>query len=59
MTALQKEIIRSGTMANQVTLEAGRIVCIFEEATLTENGMTYLAQGTTLLLSASGQFRRE
>ena len=40
MTALRKEIIRTGAMATQVTVEARRIVCIFEEATLTENGMT-------------------
>ena len=40
MTALRKEIIRTGAMATQVTVEARRIVCIFEEATLAENGMT-------------------
>jgi len=43
MTALRREIIRSGTMASQITVEATRIVLILEETTLVENGMTYLA----------------
>ena len=38
MTALRREIIRGGTMASQV--EVGRIVCISEEASLMEHGMT-------------------
>ena len=37
MTDLQKEIIESGTMANQMTVEVARIVCIL---TLMGNGMT-------------------
>ena len=57
MAALRREIIKGGTMANQVTKEAGRIVGILEEATLRENGMTILAQIPTPLLFASGQFR--
>ena len=56
MTALRREIIRGGTMANQV--EAWRIVGILEEANLRENGMTILAQIPTPLLFASGQFRQ-
>ena len=41
MTALRREIIRGGANTSQV--EVGRIVCILEEATLMEHGMTYLA----------------
>ena len=40
MAALRREIIRSGAMATQVTVEAQRIVCIFQEPTMMENGMT-------------------
>ena len=43
-------------MANQV--ETGRIVGIVEEATLRENGMTFLAQIPTPMLFASEQFRQ-
>ena len=43
MTALRREIIRTGTMASQTTVEATRIVLILQEATLMEHGMTYLA----------------
>ena len=56
MTVLRREIIRGGTMANQV--EAWKIVGILEEATLGENGMTFLAQIPTPLLFANGQFRQ-
>ena len=42
MTALRREIIRSGTMASQM-VEATRIVLILEETTLVENEITYLA----------------
>ena len=61
MTALRREIIRSGAMANQMTVEAMRIVeNLYETAMSTwkkENGMTNLAQISTPLLSASGQFK--
>ena len=40
MTAPRMEVIRTGTKANQLTVEARRIVCIFEEATLKIIGMT-------------------
>ena len=56
MTTLRREIIRGGTTANQV--ETGRIVGIVEEATLRENGMTFLAQIPTPMLFASDQFRQ-
>ena len=62
MTALRREIIRSGAMANQMTVEAMRIVWnLYETAMGTwkkDNGMTNLAQISTTLLSASGQFRQ-
>ena len=40
IAALWKEIFRIGKDANQVKVEAIRIVCISKEATLVENGMT-------------------
>ena len=58
ITALRREIIRGGKSANQITMKAGRIVVILEEASLGENGMTVLAQIPTPLLFASGQFRQ-
>ena len=60
MATLRIEIMRSGTMANQVTVTATRIVCILTEAKLMEQGMTEVALTQKIpLLSASGQFRRE
>ena len=62
MTALRREIIRSGAMASQMTVKAMKIVWnLYETAMGTwkkENGMTNLAQISAPLLSASGQFRR-
>ena len=40
IAALWREIFRIGNDANQVMVEAIRIVCISKEATLVENGMT-------------------
>ena len=57
MATLRREIIRSGTMANQMTVKALRIVGI-SYAAIMVHGMTYLAQRQNPLLSASGQFRQ-
>ena len=49
---------KSGTVANQITLEACRIAVIFQEATMVEHRMTTIAYLPVVLLSANGQFRR-
>ena len=50
--------MKSGTVANQITLEAWRIAVIFQEATMMEHRMTAVAYLPVVLLSANGQFRR-
>ena len=50
--------MKSGTVANQITLEAWRIAVIFQEATMIELRMTAAAYLPVVLLSANGYFRR-
>ena len=58
ITAQRREIMKSGTVANQITLEAWRIAVIFQEATMVEHRMTAVAYLPVVLLSGNGQFRR-
>ena len=51
--------MKSGTVANQATLEAWRVAVIFQEATMVEHRMTAVAYLPVVLLSDNGQFRRE
>ena len=46
--------MKSGTVANQITLEAWRIAVIFQEATIVELRMTAAAYLPVVLLSANG-----
>ena len=50
--------MKSGTVANQITLEAWRIAVIFQEATMVEHRMAAVAYLPVVLLSANGRFRR-
>ena len=59
ITAQRREVIKSDTVANQITLEVWRIAVIFQEAAMVEHRMTAVAYLPVVLLSANGQFRRE
>ena len=50
--------MKSGTVANQITLEAWRIAVIFQQATMAEHRMVAVTYLPVVLFSANGQFRR-
>ena len=59
MAALRRiKNIIIGPLASQATIYMGRSVCVFEQATRKEHGMTFFAQLLAALLFASGQFEQ-